>query len=71
MPPTMSVRQASLNQNLVLTRVVQGIKSQKSKMVGQFLSPKVPVPTRTGQIIKFDNSDSVIYNTRRAPGAET
>lgn len=71
MPPTMSVRQASLNQNLVLTRVVQGIKSQKSKMVGQFLSPKVPVPTRTGQIVKFDNSNSVIYNTRRAPGAET
>jgi hypothetical protein len=67
----MSVRQASLNQNLVLTRVVQGIKSQKAKMVGQFISPKVPVPSRTGQIIKFDNSNAVIYKTRRAPGAET
>jgi hypothetical protein len=67
----MSVRQASVNQNIVLTRVVQGIKSQKSKMVGQFLSPKVPVPSRTGQIVKFDNSNTVIYDTRRAPGAET
>lgn len=71
MPPVMTPANAGLNQNLVLTRVVQGIKSQRTKMVGQFLSPKVPVPTRTGQIIKFDNSNTVIYDTRRAPGAET
>lgn len=71
MPPVLSTREAGLDQNLVLTRVVQGIKSQKSKMVGQFLSPKVPVPTRQGQIVKFDNSNQVIYDTRRAPGAET
>ena len=67
----MTPREVGLNQNLVLTRVVQGIKSQKSKMVGQFISPKVPVPTRAGQIVKFDNSNAVVYNTRRAPGAET
>ena len=71
MPPVMSRREVGLNINPVLTRVVQGINSQKSKMVGQFISPKVPVPTSTGQLLKFDNSNTVIYDTRRAPGTET
>ena len=71
MPSIQSIREVSLNQNLVLTRAIQGIKTQDDKFVGEFISPRVPVATRTGQLARFDNSNTVIYDTERAPGAET
>ena len=67
----MSSREVSLDQNLVLTKVVQGKPSQESEFVGDFISPKVPVPVPQGQIVEFDNSNQVLYDTRRVPGAET
>lgn len=71
MPSTLSPRSASMNQNPVLTRVVQGVKKQSDKFVGQFLFPKVPVATPTGSLLTFDNSNMVVYDTKRSPGEAT
>lgn len=71
MPSIMSTRETSLNQNLVLTRVVQGNRTQEDKFAGDFISPIVPVPTPQGQLLEFDNSNQVVYETRRAPGSTT
>lgn len=53
----------------VLTTVAQGY--QNGQMVGQFLFPVVPVDQRGGKIIQFGKEDFVLYNTARAPGANT
>ena len=53
----------------ILTTVAQGYKN--SELIGNVLFPVVPVGTRGGKIITFGKEDFAIYNTARAPGANT
>lgn len=53
----------------ILSNVVRGYKN--GKFVGNKLFPTVPVGTSGGQIIEFGKEAFQLYNTRRAPGANT
>jgi hypothetical protein len=53
----------------ILTTVAQGYKN--ALMVGMSLFPAVPVGQRGGKIITFGREDFRLYNTGRAPGANT
>jgi len=53
----------------ILTDVAQGYRN--AGMVGLFLFPYVPVMQRGGKIISFGKEDFALYNTQRAPGANT
>lgn len=53
----------------VLTTVAQGF--QNAEMIGMNLFPSVPVGQRGGKIITFGKEDFALYNTARAPGANT
>lgn len=53
----------------VLTTVAQGYKN--GRMVADFLFPVVPVDQRGGKILQFGKEDFALYNTARAPGANT
>lgn len=53
----------------ILTTVAQGYKN--NKMVSDFLFPVVPVDQRGGKILQFGKEDFDLYNTARAPGANT
>lgn len=53
----------------ILTTVAQGYSN--NELVGQLLFPYVPVSQRGGKIISFGREDFRIYNTGRAPGANT
>lgn len=53
----------------ILSTVAQGYKN--SDMVGLNLFPYVPVGQRGGKIITFGKEDFALYNTARAPGANT
>lgn len=53
----------------ILTEVAQGYRN--ADMVGLTLFPAVPVSQRGGKIIAFGKEDFAIYNTSRAPGANT
>lgn len=53
----------------ILTTVAQGYKN--ADFVGNALFPVVPVDQRGGKIISFGKEDFQIYNTGRAPGANT
>lgn len=53
----------------ILTEVAQGYRN--SEMVGMNLFPSVPVAQRGGKIISFGKEDFALYNTARAPGANT
>ena len=53
----------------ILSEVAQGYKN--SAMVGLNLFPSVPVAQRGGKIISFSKEDFALYNTVRAPGANT
>lgn len=53
----------------VLTTVAQGY--QNAEFIGMHLFPYVPVGQRGGKIITFGKEDFALYNTARAPGANT
>lgn len=53
----------------ILSTVAQGYKN--SELIGSALFPIVPVGTRGGKIITFGKEDFALYNTSRAPGANT
>ncbi len=53
----------------ILTEIAQGY--QNAEMVGMTLFPYVPVMQRGGKIISFSKEDFALYNTARAPGANT
>ena len=53
----------------ILSNVARGYKHPL--MVGMALFPYVPVAQRGGKIIAFGREDFQIYNTARAPGADT
>lgn len=53
----------------ILTEVAQGYRN--ADMVGLNLFPSVPVAQRGGKIIAFGKEDFALYNTSRAPGANT
>jgi hypothetical protein len=53
----------------ILTEIAQGY--QNPAMVGMALFPSVPVLARGGKIITFNKEDFALYNTVRAPGANT
>lgn len=53
----------------VLTEVAHGY--QNADMVGSALFPAVPVMQRGGKIISFGKEDFALYDTARAPGANT
>lgn len=53
----------------ILTNIARGY--QNSEFVGQKLFPVVPVRQRGGKVIQFGIEDFRIYNTGRAPGANT
>lgn len=53
----------------ILSTVAQGY--QNAEFVGMNLFPYVPVGQRGGKIITFGKEDFVLYNTARAPGANT
>lgn len=53
----------------ILTNLARGYKN--SEFVGHELFPVVPVEQRGGKIIEFGLEDFRIYNTGRAPGANT
>lgn len=53
----------------VLTTHVQGFKHPKR--VGKVLFPGVPVDTQAGKVIEFGKESFMLYNAKRAPGANT
>lgn len=53
----------------ILTTVAQGYKN--GQMVADYLFPVVPVDSRGGKILEFGKEDFELYNTARAPGADT
>ncbi|WP_223879531.1 hypothetical protein [Dechloromonas sp. CZR5] len=53
----------------ILSEVAQGYRN--ADMVGLNLFPYVPVTSRGGKIIAFGKEDFALYNTQRAPGANT
>jgi hypothetical protein len=53
----------------ILSTVAQGYKN--AELIGFNLFPVVPVGTRGGKIISFGKEDFALYNTARAPGANT
>lgn len=53
----------------ILSEIAQGYKN--ADMVGLNLFPAVPVMQRGGKIISFGKEDFALYNTSRAPGANT
>lgn len=53
----------------VLSTVAQGYRN--NEFVGMNLFPYVPVGQRGGKIITFGKEDFALYNTARAPGANT
>ncbi len=53
----------------VLSEVAQGYRN--ADMVGLNLFPSVPVAQRGGKIISFSKEDFALYDTIRAPGANT
>lgn len=53
----------------ILSEIAQGY--QNADMVGLNLFPAVPVLQRGGKIISFSKEDFALYNTVRAPGANT
>lgn len=53
----------------ILTTVAQGY--QNNELVAEYLFPVVPVDQRAGKIIQFGKEDFRLYNTGRAPGANT
>ena len=53
----------------ILSEIAQGY--QNAEMVGMNLFPYVPVQQRGGKIISFSKEDFALYNTARAPGANT
>lgn len=53
----------------ILSEVAQGYRN--ADMVGLNLFPYVPVMQRGGKIIAFGKEDFALYNTQRAPGANT
>ena len=53
----------------ILTEYAQGYRN--ADMVGLNLFPYVPVMQRGGKIIAFGKEDFALYNTSRAPGANT
>ncbi len=53
----------------ILSTVAQGYKN--ADFVGEALFPVVPVDQRGGKIISFGKEDFQLYNTGRAPGANT
>lgn len=53
----------------ILTTAAQGYKN--NEFVGSALFPIVPVDQRGGKIITFGKEDFMLYNTGRAPGANT
>ena len=53
----------------ILSEVAQGYRN--ADMVGLNLFPYVPVQQRGGKIIAFGKEDFALYNTQRAPGANT
>lgn len=53
----------------ILTTIARGYKNKD--FVGMNLFPQVPVGMRGGQIITFGKEDFAIYDTQRAPGANT
>lgn len=54
----------------ILTTVARGVRTQKAP-VADLLFPRVPVGARGGRIIQFDAEHFRLYNTKRAPGANT
>jgi len=53
----------------ILTNIARGYKN--AEFVGGALFPRVDVPQRGGKIITFRKEDFRLYNTGRAPGANT
>lgn len=53
----------------VLSAIAQGYTN--AEMAGMALFPAVPVMQRGGKIISFSKEDFALYNTIRAPGANT
>lgn len=53
----------------VLSEIAQGYRN--ADMVGMALFPQVPVAQRGGKIVAFNKEDFALYNTARAPGANT
>jgi len=53
----------------ILTDLAQGYRN--ADMVGLFLFPYVAVMLRAGKVIAFGKEDFALYNTLRAPGANT
>lgn len=53
----------------ILTTVAQGYRN--AEFIGMNLFPYVPVGQRGGKIITFGKEDFALYNTARAPGANT
>lgn len=51
----------------VFTKLAHGYRNPRPG-VADFISPRVPVPTRSGQIIKFGKEEFAVTDTKRAPG---
>jgi len=55
--------------NPILSTYVQGYR--QADLVGESLFPRVPVSVSGGQILEFGKESFKLYNSRRAPGANT
>lgn len=55
--------------NPILSSVIQGYR--QAGLVGEALFPRVSVEVSGGQILEFDKSSFMQYNSARAPGAAT
>jgi len=64
MPVQPTDRRAGANRHL--SNIAQGYNSQK--FVGEFVCPTVPVTTRSGLYIQFDESSFEVSDDSRAPG---
>ena len=55
----------------ILSDIAHGFRNPDISRVGRVLFPRVPIPVRGAQIIRFGKESFRLYNTRRAPGSNT
>lgn len=55
----------------ILSAIAHGYKNPDVSRVGRRLFPRVVIPARGAQVLEFGKESFRLYNTRRAPGANT
>jgi hypothetical protein len=55
----------------ILSEIAHGYRNPDVSRVGRILFPRVVIPARGAQVLEFGKESFRLYNTRRAPGANT